>query len=119
MTYQQFLDELRQTPRDWKLRKSLHAYDDVIIQEHSSYRDCPMTAVANTLGAASYERGAGAAAGERLGFDSVLTDKLLGAADNRREHDLIMRADLLEACGLLEPVKEPSKTELLDAVATV
>jgi hypothetical protein len=83
MNYEEFLQKLRETPRDW----ALTANGEIRRKDkHGMYNRCP---------------------GLECGlFDSRYTWvkrwDIAKAADNDKKHDPQIRADLLAACGLTE-----------------
>jgi hypothetical protein len=105
MTYEEFLEKLRGTPRTWRLDSGCIRCGPRL-GDHLNGRHCPMSAVAGVL---------------NIGMPSVLAEKLnlplqtakdiQYAADNddplllkarARPRILEVRRDLLEACGLKE-----------------
>jgi hypothetical protein len=92
MTYQEFLDALRNTPRDWCLTS------DGRIRRANTKRSaqCPISSLCG-LGSGDFEEAA-----KRIGLDSELAWTFVCAADDpdRDAPTNLIRRDLLEACGL-------------------
>ena len=88
MTYKEFLQELRKTPRDWKL------FPRTCIRRGGYGTQCPITSL---LGKSSGHWNEVAAACD---INQAMTVKILNAADNTEGHDPRIRRDLLKACGL-------------------
>ena len=83
MIFSEFIKALEQTPRTWKIR------DGNIRSDHR----CPLEVVARTDARSVPE------AEQRLGLSAALTDRIIGAADNRPNFTTA-RKRLLKACGL-------------------
>jgi hypothetical protein len=93
MTYPEFLDALRKTPRDWKLESDY----EFIRRKGHRYWQCPISALRNK--ASGDYRDAAA----RMGLDIQLAREIAHAADRtglENEKIAAIRRDLLEACGL-------------------
>lgn len=93
MTINEFIDKLKDTPRDWYL------YDGAIRRGPRTHHGClcPMHALAPKM----YS---GASAGTSLGLSCEDADAIVMAADWRSSlltwRSQVLRARLLEACGL-------------------
>ncbi len=90
MTYREFLDRLAQTPRDW----TLDTYNRLRRDEDTR---CPLTAItcANLFWVD---------AADALGLSRTIADQICAAADNSTLTPFpAVRADLLRACGVVEP----------------
>jgi hypothetical protein len=87
MTIEDFFNNLRKTPRDWYL------HDGYKIRRNDN-RYCPWLQVGKekNINLCNEEEGLG---------DTCWAIAL--AADNAPGHDAVLRAQLLEACGLAEP----------------
>lgn len=97
MTYQEFLQKLRETPRTWQVRDSLLR----------SGANCPLTAVAGHFDSAAYYADAAA----ELGVCEDDMCQIVWAADTADlKHVDAVRDDLLRACGLL-PDETPVPTD--------
>ncbi len=92
MNREQFLELLARTPRDW------HLTAGKIRRGTRTDPDCPLTAVALRLNP-SQNTSEFQAAGLALSPD--LVNEILAASDNLDGADPLLRASLLEACGLL------------------
>ncbi len=106
MTYAQFREALRATPRRWVGSGGLFGTCIRIPVEHHPNRwCCPLTAIhPNGLrdGGTAWFLGAGA----DLGLDPDVTRAIADAADGTGEHFSIeMRRDLLADCGLQIPLE--------------
>ena len=89
MTYQEFLDELRRTPRDWRITFNGR------IRRHE---ECPITSLRNDHSAFWVVVSANIGLSANLSRDIALAaDNRLGWRDFRRRR---IRRDLLKACGL-------------------
>lgn len=108
MTYQEFLQKLRETPRTWQCGTWLTAVG--LRQARRGYETaCPIVAVSGdkNLGVSEWPDAA-----KQIGLDYALADEIAKAADG----DLMtpqrntMRADLMRACGLL-PDETPVPTD--------
>jgi len=89
MTYPEFLQKLRETPRDWtghRLRRG------GINDERYC---CPIVAVCGGY------LGAPMAAAKSAGIPAELAYKIIEAADGYSSADSKIRRDLLDACGIL------------------
>lgn len=94
MTLEQFLERLRETPRDWFLLNGTRLRREGTIQGETLYC-CPLREVFQAM---EYITPAENAFGNK-----ELPDRIMEAADSiRREPTL--RQQLLEACGLVERV---------------
>lgn len=100
MTYPEFLEALRKTPRAWTF------YDDDMIRAEGHWLSCPLTVVDGHPTDCSFMNAA-----LRLEMNSKNRDEIVVAADNafaplkanpRYARYAQIRADLLEACGLTE-----------------
>jgi len=104
MTYQEFLTQLRKTPRRWVVQprwsEDDYGYGNIRTRERQSA--CPILAVAKMRGA-HYE-----IAAEKLGLDRRVMGRIVDAADGVLDtaHDKRIRKDLLRACGLEEAKRE-------------
>ena len=96
MTYQQFLDELRQTPRDWEVwsGNSLRMGNE---PNHSMKArisvQCPLAAICNT-------KSHGRTQSFPIDLPRSIKREIMSAADGTLDHNPIIRRQLLEACGL-------------------
>lgn len=88
MTYEQFLEKLRNTPRKWELKF------DCIRMFEDECRHCPLS---KAIGASF---SAPVTSSKVLGISSYLAGDIMCAADNYGDKNI--RKDLLEACGLEE-----------------
>ncbi len=93
MKREQFLELLARTPRDWRLSAGK------IRRGTRTDPDCPLTAVARQLKPSQNTPTSQPAAGLALSPD--LVNEILAASDNLDRADPLLRASLLEACGLL------------------
>lgn len=95
MTYEEFLEKLRATPRDWRLALGR-------IRRLSPDLQCPISSV---LGGQMFD---GVAIGTKSGMDAEIAKKIMSSADSDKAYswdtyfDPQIRADLLAACGLTE-----------------
>ena len=108
MTYQEFLEALKQTPRNWKLktpkRQDLPKDERGILviryERHNGIRQlldgCPVTSLCSR----SLSMLGWPAAVRELGLDENLAWQIIHAADGRAFADPQVRQDLLLACGL-------------------
>ena len=91
MTYQEFLQKLRATPRDWSVTPHLgmiRRWDGPVCQ-------CPVSSLSG-LSAMDFDVSA-----KRLGLANSLRAQIVCAADNNSVgRPTNVRADLLRACGL-------------------
>lgn len=96
MNYEEFLEKLRATPRDWYV-----TYGRMI--RLNEKRACPLVAVARLLfpEAESFHPAEITRPRTLLGMEYALADKIADAADTEAYPQI--RADLLAACGLTEP----------------
>jgi hypothetical protein len=85
MMLDEFLQQLRATPRTWRLTKT------GLIRQNGY---CPITSLTKE------SAGHWLYAGNRLGLEDTFT--IARAADNREGCNLDVRAELLAACGLTE-----------------
>lgn len=91
MTYPEFLEKLKQTPRDWYLNESGG------IRRKGEGLQCPLSSLTPTTLDYFVE------AGLKLGLERSLVFKIATVADryeNEENYDSQIRKDLLEACGL-------------------
>lgn len=92
MTYDDFLTQLRQTPRDWSVD------EDGYLRRSASWNrysyQCPISSLHGT--AASHFTSVASS----LGLDDTLAMEIAEAADNDEGHDPAIRRDLLAATGL-------------------
>lgn len=97
MTYQEFLDRLAQTPRDWKIMAdgSLRRFQR---GAGGTYPCCPVTAVDGFYRLPDNWN----AAADRLGLDRTDAFGIVCAADHGPSGYPNVRVDLLRACGLDE-----------------
>lgn len=91
MTYPEFLEKLRQTPRDWKLDGP-----GGIRRVAGTLRQCPLSSLCDLYPEATD----GYSAGKTLGFDEYTIRNVIHAVDFAIHHDKNVRKDLLKACGL-------------------
>lgn len=102
MTSRGFLEVLAQTPRDWRLEEGR------IRRGPRHNPECPITAVAHAL-----ERGptipavAIVPALRSLRLGSELVIEVVKASDDCESCDPLVRAQLMEACGLLVDEERP------------
>lgn len=87
MTYQAFLDQLRQTPRNWRIVNG---------KIRRSGDTCPIRAVEGRNGSANVHLSV-----KRLGLRHATAGRLIDAADGWPDTQPTRR-DLLAACGLTE-----------------
>lgn len=92
MTYDQVLEALRRTPRDWYLSPSLAIRRDR--GDDGFGVECPLSQIARDTG----QPRPWWVAGEIT--DAVTVAEVVSAADNRQSASPCVRKDLLEACGL-------------------
>lgn len=101
MEYPEFLQKLRETPRDWYITPGdlpIHglAYAGRIRRLDSLDKQCPISSIMDdNLSVFDW-------VAKQLGLGNNLRDKIIYAADNDNFHDRSIRKDLLEACGLQE-----------------
>jgi len=100
MTYPEFLEALRETPRHWQLQDIAAKGSSLRLAGSNKLRThCPIRAVAVSwhpeanLGAALHSAA-------KIGLDVALARKIADAADGYKSCDRDIRRDLLEACGL-------------------
>lgn len=94
MTLDEFLVELKKTPRDWFLYSTLTMHGGIRRKDLEHYwQQCPLSAVDGTMRHYMYNR-------EKLGISKELEHEILSAADNTSTADPEVRKKLLEACGL-------------------
>jgi hypothetical protein len=97
MTYPEFLEALRNTPRDWCLIQERYIRREVSLDDYQ----CPLTSLVP-----HYEPFKFMYAGMELGLSPGMSRRIAAAADgNMRTRNSKMRRDLLEACGLEEAVR--------------
>lgn len=100
MTIDEFLVELRKTPRDWEVRshggiRRLHTGHS--IADTSMSVECPLSSIAN-YPLREYREAANI---KHICMDDML--KIVYSADNRvtmKGFDFVLRQQILEACGL-------------------
>lgn len=91
MTYPEFLEKLKQTPRDWEFydAKRIRRADDLLWR-------CPIS----SLTPEHPRSGDFTDAATALEMSHDLTWQIVRAADGCEYHDPAIRKDLLAACGL-------------------
>lgn len=89
MTLPEFLEKLRETPRNWIV------YDDRRIRlETDATTSCPLTCFSGENSVMFSE------CAQKLGISEPDMYSIVEAADAMTRHDPKIRAQLLEACGL-------------------
>ena len=113
MTYNEFLDALRNTPRNWYL-----SHGTIRWRAGFGMKCCPITAVGRVCGLVWSD------VALRLGLDLDLAMDIANAADYlthqladselfKGGHDMVgIRADLLAACGLPQDQFQPAYTKV-------
>ena len=103
MTLDEFLNRLRETPREWELHEGRYL-TTLFISSHDPANvgwQCPITAVhGKGLGSGNFRL-----CSRQLGLDTDLAMKIAVTADRdicRRNYDPQLRKQLLEACDLEE-----------------
>lgn len=109
MSIEQFLEELRKTPRKWSYRGNRLVFDGDDI--------CPISAVGAMLTEGQINSGNGSEAfdysyAKKLGLSITNARKIIQAADNGRSSAL--REKLLEACGISDCYNEDYEEEFCD-----
>jgi hypothetical protein len=90
VTYDEFLERLPQTPRDWTVDE-----DGYLRRPHGGgLWECPVSAL-NQAEACCFR-----SAGEALGLDPTVVGTIVNAADYDEDCSEQIRADLLQATGL-------------------
>lgn len=93
MSYDEFLERLRNTPRTWRLYQAGQLRIDT-----PWLTSCPITATAHQP--ALYNVADLHSCAKRLGLSHELMLAITRAGDNTPGHDPAIRRDLLRACGL-------------------
>lgn len=98
MTYEEFIDKLRTTPREWELGPDGQLR---ILRIFGPMRlcACPITA-SYAAPSGLYSAGDVNRCAKQMGLDEDLWRLIARAADALPEHDAQIRRDLLKACGI-------------------